>query len=115
MSRADWRLLFVIAETIWVIGLAVGITMQRRSPGATLAWIFGLAAFPGIGILIFRFLGPNRMERRHGQLAAARRFVVRAARSGKVALETLPEASRQIPAMCTRLTGIPPESARSVT
>ena len=115
MSRADWKLFIAILETAWVIGLAIGLTLQRRSPGATLAWIFGLAAFPGIGILIFRFLGPNRMARRLVHLRNARRFVVRAARAGEVALEMLPVPSRQLPAMCTRLTGIPPETARSVT
>ncbi len=47
---SDWMILLTIGETIWVVALSVWIILERRSPAATLAWIFALAFVPLLGI-----------------------------------------------------------------
>jgi len=53
----------VALETLWIVGLVVWITLEKRSPTATLAWIFALAFLPAIGIPIYLLFGPRRLDR----------------------------------------------------
>jgi cardiolipin synthase len=51
---------------LWVtylIVLAGWITLQKREPIATLSWLLSLAALPVVGLLIYHFLGPQRIRR----------------------------------------------------
>ncbi|MBS2019483.1 MAG: cardiolipin synthase [Deltaproteobacteria bacterium] len=56
--------LLTIAELVYVIGLAIWILFEKRSPVATLAWILALIALPYVGFLVFFFLGPRRVTRK---------------------------------------------------
>ncbi|HEY5937344.1 MAG TPA: cardiolipin synthase, partial [Kofleriaceae bacterium] len=58
-----WRILTVLAFT-WVIVAAVVILLQRRSAAATIAWLLVLAFLPIIGLIIYRLIGPMRLERK---------------------------------------------------
>ena len=73
----DWRILTVI-EIAWVLLAAVVIVLQRRSAAATIAWLLVLAFLPIIGFIIYRLIGPVRLERKR----VRRRF-------GRVAVEEL--------------------------
>ena len=53
-----------IIEALYVLLLSGWILLEKRSPAATLAWIFGLIALPGTGFVIYFFLGPRRVRRR---------------------------------------------------
>ena len=47
---------------VWLstgIYLAIHITLQRRSPAATLAWILGLFLISPVGLIVYRFFGPQ--------------------------------------------------------
>lgn len=68
----DWLwTLGTIAEILWIIGLAIWIVQERRSPVATLAWIAVLAWVPALGILVYYFIGPRRLHRRRAKRAAS--------------------------------------------
>jgi cardiolipin synthase len=55
----------------WLIGvwiaylvfLACWIVLQKREPIATLSWLLSLAALPILGLMIYHFLGPQRISR----------------------------------------------------
>lgn len=61
-----------IVEAIYVVLLCGWILLEKRSPAATLAWIFGLIALPIAGFFIYFFLGPRRIRRRRLKRLRAR-------------------------------------------
>lgn len=71
-----WGTVFLLLEIIWVVILSTWIILERRSPAATLAWIFGLSLLPVIGAGIFWLLGPRRLLRRRFRYSMARQQLV---------------------------------------
>ena len=71
----DWPTYFGIFEVAWVIMVAVAILLEDRSPIATLAWIFGLALLPGVGLLVYIVFGPRRLTRKRTRRARARKLI----------------------------------------
>lgn len=67
-----------VGETTWIVGLVVFILLERRTPVATLAWIFGLVLLPGLGIPVYLFLGPRRLRRKKLHYKDKRLAVTRA-------------------------------------
>ena len=53
--------IITIAQLVYVVGLAVWILFEKRSPLATIAWILALIALPYVGFIVFFFLGPRRL------------------------------------------------------
>ncbi|KAB7766655.1 cardiolipin synthase [Xanthomonas maliensis] len=45
---------------LWIIGW---IILQKREPVATLSWVLSLAALPYLGLLIYYWLGPQKVKR----------------------------------------------------
>jgi cardiolipin synthase len=70
-----WIPLLTIGLAIWVASVAVVIILQRRSATATLAWLFALIFLPVIGLVIYRIIGPLRLERKRIKRNANRRVV----------------------------------------
>jgi cardiolipin synthase A/B len=64
-----------VALGIWVIAVGIVIILQRRSAAATLAWLLALIFLPVIGLLIYRVIGPLRLERKKLKRVASRRAV----------------------------------------
>ena len=60
---------------VWVIIIGVVIIMQRRSAAATLSWLLVLVFLPILGLLIYRLIGPLRLERKKLKRVASRRAV----------------------------------------
>lgn len=56
--------ILTIAQLVYVVGLAIWILFEKRSPVATLAWILALVALPYVGFIVFYFLGPRRITRK---------------------------------------------------
>jgi len=56
--------ILTIAQLVYVVGLAIWILFEKRSPVATLAWILSLIALPYVGFIVFFFLGPRRLGRK---------------------------------------------------
>ncbi len=68
----------LVIYVIWVIGAIVTMLLARRSPTATLAWIFAFIALPFVSGLYYLVFGPRRMQRRSKRYDAARRRLRRA-------------------------------------
>jgi cardiolipin synthase len=56
--------IITIGQLVYVVGLAVWILFEKRSPLATIAWILALIALPYVGFIVFFFLGPRRLVRK---------------------------------------------------
>jgi len=71
------QLIVVLAaiEVVYLMVLVVWIVMQKRSPVATLAWIFGLALLPVLGFAIYYFFGPRRISKTRMQRLRARNWI----------------------------------------
>jgi cardiolipin synthase len=74
-----WTFLTVV-EVVWVVAISLTILLERRSPVATLAWIFVLAWIPILGIVVYYFFGPRRLRRRKLKRQEGARLVARAVR-----------------------------------
>lgn len=59
---SNWLILTLLG--VWVLVAAVVIILQRRSAAATLAWLLVLAFLPVIGLVVYRLIGPLRLERK---------------------------------------------------
>ena len=57
----------------YLVVLAGWIVLQKREPIATLSWVLSLAALPWIGLLIYHFLGPQRIVRQQRRRSLSRR------------------------------------------
>ena len=66
------------AVAVWVAVVAVVIILQRRSAAATLAWLLALVFLPVVGLLVYRFIGPLRLERKKLKRIISRRTVAEA-------------------------------------
>ena len=58
--------LLLALSALWVaylVGLSIWIILQKREPIATLGWIMSLALLPYAGLVIYYFLGPQRIHR----------------------------------------------------
>lgn len=71
----SWPIFFTVVEVLWIAVLVPWIVLEKRSPTATLAWIFSLMSLPLVGALVYIFVGPRRLERKKSRLLAARASV----------------------------------------
>src|SRR5690606_22006823 len=93
----------------YLLALGGWILLQKRAPVATLSWLLGLAALPYLGFLVYLVFGPQRIKRHRIRRARAR--------------VSLPEpaawaddgAAVELANLARATTGIPPDSATSVT
>lgn len=98
------------------IGLALRITLQRRAPAATMAWILALCLVPFIGIIAYHFFGPQKIKRqslrrlRSQNLLHASNDLERLLAENPQPPLWAVQHSRMIEANC----GIPPSSCVSV-
>jgi cardiolipin synthase len=98
-----------LAWTMYLAGLAGWIVLQKREPVATLSWIMSLALLPGLGLLIYHLLGPQRIRRQR-----LRRILARA-RVEQVALgPNLAEESSALMRLAQGSCGYPPSSSERV-
>lgn len=59
-----WPLLKPALIAVWIgylVVLAGWIVLQKREPIATLSWLLSLALLPVLGLVIYHFLGPQRI------------------------------------------------------
>ena len=67
-----WFEIFVISYVIWVITASISLLLTRRSPTATLAWIFAFIALPVVSGFYYLLFGPRRLQRRKRRYGVAR-------------------------------------------
>jgi cardiolipin synthase A/B len=75
MPASPWIALLTAGLVVWVAIIGVVIVLQRRSAAATLAWLLVLAFLPVIGLIIYRLIGPLRLERKRLERNISRRAV----------------------------------------
>src|SRR5690606_29098987 len=62
----------VALEILWIAFVVLWLVYERRTPAATLAWIFSLVFLPFVGSFVYFFFGPRRMRKRKLAHAHAR-------------------------------------------
>jgi cardiolipin synthase len=67
-----WFEIFVASYGLWVLVACATLLMERRSPTATLAWIFAFIAIPVLSGLYYMVFGPRRLLRRRHRYGIAR-------------------------------------------
>ena len=72
MPALPWFHIVVAIYIGWVIVAVVTLLSNRRSPTATLAWIFAFAALPFVSGLYYLVFGPRRLQRRRRRYGVAR-------------------------------------------
>ena len=95
---------------VWIaylVVLAGWIVLQKREPIATLSWIMSLALLPVLGLLIYHFLGPQRIRRQRLRRSRARANLDDALPSGLTASEDCTTVAR----LGQSSTGYAPSSA----
>jgi cardiolipin synthase len=73
---AFWTVAVVVAA--WAMAMGVVIVLQRRSAAATIAWLLVLTFLPVLGLAIYRFIGPMRLERKKVRRRRTRQLVAEA-------------------------------------
>ncbi len=72
MQALPWFQIFVGSYVVWVIVAVLSLLLNRRSPTATLAWIFAFVALPVVSGLYYMVFGPRRLHRRRRRYGVAR-------------------------------------------
>src|SRR3982750_1801412 len=72
MIEIPWFQLFAGSYLVWVVLACVSLLMSRRSPQATLAWIFAFIALPVVSGIYYMVFGPRRLLRRKRRYGLAR-------------------------------------------
>jgi cardiolipin synthase len=72
MFEIPWLALFIASYVVWVVLACMSLLMNRRSPTATLAWIFAFIALPVASGVYYLMFGPRRLQRRKRRYGVAR-------------------------------------------
>jgi cardiolipin synthase len=72
MPPFGWFELALALYIVWVIGACASLLMNRRSPQATLAWMFAFIALPVVSGIYYLVFGPRRLHRRRIRYKIAR-------------------------------------------
>ncbi|HSN21438.1 MAG TPA: PLDc N-terminal domain-containing protein, partial [Usitatibacter sp.] len=72
MDALPWFRIFIASYLVWVVLAVVSLLLNRRSPTATLAWIFAFVALPVVSGLYYLVFGPRRLHRRRRRYGVAR-------------------------------------------
>ena len=72
MLPFGWYEIVVALYVLWVVGACLAVLMNRRSPTATLAWMFAFAALPVVSGVYYLVFGPRRLHRRRVRYKIAR-------------------------------------------
>src|SRR5436190_8247290 len=70
--EVPWFTIFWVSYLVWVVIACMSLLMSRRSPTATLAWIFAFIALPVVSGIYYMVFGPRRLMRRKRRYGVAR-------------------------------------------
>lgn len=109
----NWWFLYTGVGMVWVAGNAVVIVLQRRPAASTIAWLFALVFLPVAGYVLYRLIGPLRLERRRRRRIVSKRIVDEGVR-GLAALDEIAADHHQLAMVSIGLGGAPPLRAESL-
>jgi cardiolipin synthase len=72
MTSFPWFEIFIGSYAVWVVIASISLLLTRRSPTATLAWIFAFIALPVVSGVYYVMFGPRRLQRRKRRYGVAR-------------------------------------------
>ena len=75
MGSFGWFGVLLAAYIVWVVTACATLLMNRRSPSATLAWMFAFVALPFVSGIYYVVFGPRRLHRRRIRYGIARGLV----------------------------------------
>ena len=104
----------VVAEVLWIAGVAIWVATDRRAPAATLAWIVTLAFLPLLGLPIYWLVGPRHLKRKQLRYRGLTGSVAAAAAEGGEWREIPPDIVRQV-RLASRLDESPLSTAIALT
>ncbi|HRX71779.1 MAG: cardiolipin synthase [Candidatus Competibacteraceae bacterium] len=112
--------LLPFAWLLWIVLVALGLILERRSPAATLAWLLALLFMPYFGFLVYLLFGPRRLRRRRLRYGRARERLIQSTRDLRpdhAIPEGFPDAGleRQIALLLARISQGAPAPATGVT
>ena len=79
-----WFAIFAVSYIIWVVVACASLLLERRSPTATLAWIFAIIAIPVLSGLYYMVFGPRRLQRKRRRYDRARHSLRRTDRGKEI-------------------------------
>jgi cardiolipin synthase A/B len=100
MTILPWFEIFVGSYIVWVLVASTSLLLTRRSPTATLAWIFAFIALPVVSGFYYLLFGPRRLMRRK------RRYGVARAMAGSVSAHLRASSCETKPAMSSEAQGL---------
>lgn len=97
-----------------IVGLSVWIVLQKRPPLSTLAWVLSLAALPVLGLIVYFFLGPQKVRRQRLRRQRLRQLHRSGARPDRAAEQGLPRRKQRLGRLIEAATGSPISSASAI-
>ena len=95
LSQENIKLWLSVVWSVYVLIVSVWILLQRSAPVATMSWLLSMAALPVLGLVIYYFLGPQRLKRqRIKRLRSRKRSRIRA--SVQRMRERMPHADERL-------------------
>jgi cardiolipin synthase len=67
-----WFEIFIGSYVLWVLVACTSLLLERRSPTATLSWIFAFIAIPILSGIYYLMFGPRRLIRRRRRYGVVR-------------------------------------------
>jgi cardiolipin synthase A/B len=109
----SWWTIYLLGAAVWVGINSVIIVLQRRPAASTIAWLLALVFLPVVGIVLYRIIGPLKLERRKRRRSRAKRIIDEGLR-GLAALDESSAEHHQLAMIPVRLGGAPPLRAETV-
>jgi cardiolipin synthase len=72
-----WRGILFLCWAVYFVLLVGTILLQRRNPVSSVAWILSLSLLPFVGLFIYHFFGPKKIQKQRMTRAQKRLFVHR--------------------------------------
>jgi cardiolipin synthase len=97
-----WFDIFVASYFLWVVVACASLLLEKRSPTATLAWIFAFIALPVASGLYYMAFGPRRLQRRRKRYGIVRGALKRQDKQAHEGVK-LPVDAAALAAVATKL------------
>ncbi|HZJ97427.1 MAG TPA: cardiolipin synthase [Oligella sp.] len=107
---AHWQSILFVIWSVYFALLVGTILLQKRNPISSIAWILSLALLPVVGLFIYHFFGPRKIEKQKMSRAQKRLFVHRQQEIWKNKIEPAVLDDRYCPIvnLIRQITNMPP-------
>lgn len=105
-----WHGVLFVFWSVYFVLLVGTILLQRRNPISSIAWILSLSLLPFVGLIIYHFFGPRKIEKQKMSRAQKRLFVHRQQKiwENKLEITALDDKFAPIVNLIRETTNMPP-------